>query len=154
MNTGKDLALFMSYEAFSDKSVTDITYHQIEMLEDGRRGCKVEIIHLRNGQTEIDELVVTAIKTWQDGVMVVNPSFDIILYVEVYHARATDGDVVSIRQHLHVGVLHQFLPDGFLRRGGKVEDIALLLHNLKHANFREITLARGEGNLIVVVQEL
>ena len=85
MNTGKDLALFMSFEAFSDKSVADITYHQIEMFEDGRRGCKVEIIHFRNGQTEVNQLVVTAVETWQDGLMVVNPSLDIILHVEVHH---------------------------------------------------------------------
>ena len=148
------LGLFWTLEPCSYESVTDIANHQIEVLENGRRGREVEIIHLRNGQTEIDELVVTTIKTWQNGVMVVNPSFDIILHVEVYHARATDGDVVSISQHLHVGVLHQFLPDGFLCRGGEIEYIALLLHNLKDANLWKIALARGEGNLIVVVQEL
>ena len=86
MNTGKYLALFMSFEPLSDKSVAEIANHEVEMLEDGRCGCEVEIIHLGYGQAEIDELVVTAVKTGQDGIVVVDPSLYIILYVEVHHA--------------------------------------------------------------------
>ena len=144
----------MSLESLTYKSVANISYHQVEMLED--RGCrrKVEIIHLGNGQTEIDQLVVAAVETWQDGVVVVYPSLHVVLYVEVHHARAADGDVISVGKHLYIGVLYQFLPDSFLRRCGEIEDIAILLHNLKDADFRKVAVARSESHLVVVAQEI
>ena len=77
--------IILGFEPLSDESVANITYHQVEVLEDGRRGGKVEVIHLCNGQAEIDQLVVTAVETGQDAVVVVDPSLDIILYVEVHH---------------------------------------------------------------------
>lgn len=86
--------------------------------------------------------------------MLVDPSLNIVLYVEVYHTRAANTYLVSISQHLYVGVLHQFFPDGFLCRGGEVEYRPLLLHNLKHADFRQVAIARCESHLIVILQEL
>ena len=59
------LGLFWTLEPCSYESVTDIANHQIEVLENGRRGREVVIIHLCNGQAEIDELVVAAIETRQ-----------------------------------------------------------------------------------------
>ena len=81
----EDLALFMILKPRSDESIADIANHQVEMLEDGRRGREVEIIHLCYGQAEIDQLLVAAIETGQNGIVVVDPSLDIILHVEVHH---------------------------------------------------------------------
>ena len=78
--------IILGFEPFANESVTNIAYHQIEMLEDWRCGSKVEIIHLSNGQAEIDQLVVTAVETGKNGIMIVDPSLDIILHVEVHHA--------------------------------------------------------------------
>jgi len=84
----------------------------------------------------------------------VYPSLHVVLYVEVHHAGAADGDVISVGKHLYIGVLYQFLPDCFLRRCGEIEDIAFLLHNLKDADFRKVAVARSESHLVVVAQEI
>ena len=78
--------IILGFEPFANESVTNIANHQVVMFEDGRRGREVEVIHLGNGQTEIDQLVVAAVETGQNGIVVVDPSLDIILYVEVHHA--------------------------------------------------------------------
>ena len=44
----------MFLKPLSNESVDDIANHQVEVFEDGRRRCEVEIIHLGNGQTEIN----------------------------------------------------------------------------------------------------
>ena len=81
----EDLAFFMILKPRSDESIADIANHQVEMFEDWRRGGEVEIIHLCYGQAEIDQLLVAAIETGQNGIIVVDPSLDIIFYVEVHH---------------------------------------------------------------------
>jgi len=70
------------------------------------------------------------------------------------HARTAYRYLISVCQHLHVRILSKLSPDGFFLRGGKIEYVALLLHNLEDAYFRQIAFARGEGNLIVVAQEI
>ena len=86
----EDLGLFMILKPRSDKSVADIANHQVVVLEDGRCGREVEVIHLGNGQTEIDQLVIAAVETGKNGIMLVNPSLDIIHYVEVHHTGTTN----------------------------------------------------------------
>ena len=78
------MTLFWTIEPLANESIANIAYHQVEVLEDGRRGCEVEVIHLCNGQAEIDKLIVTTVETGQDWIIVIDPSLDIILHIEVY----------------------------------------------------------------------
>lgn len=57
------LCSLIGFESLSDETVANIANHQIEVLENGRRGREVVIIHLCNGQAEIDQLVITAVET-------------------------------------------------------------------------------------------
>jgi len=51
---GIDLTLFWTIEPLSDKSITYIANHQVEVLDDWGCGREVEVIHLSYGQAEID----------------------------------------------------------------------------------------------------
>ena len=77
--------LFWTLKPRPDESVTNIAYHQVEVLENGRCGSEIVIVYLCNRQAEIDQLVVTTVETWQNGIVVVDPTFNIIFYVEVHH---------------------------------------------------------------------
>ena len=62
------LCSLIGFKPLSDESVANIANHDVEMLEDGRRGREIEIIHLSYGQAEIDQLVITAVETGKNGI--------------------------------------------------------------------------------------
>ena len=62
------LCSLIGFKPLSDESVANIANHEVEMLENGRRGREIEIIHLSYGQAEIDQLVVAAVETGQNGI--------------------------------------------------------------------------------------
>ena len=37
--------IILGFEPIAYESVTNIANHQVEVLEDGRRGCEVEVYH-------------------------------------------------------------------------------------------------------------
>ena len=139
--------------SLSNKTTKILTVHQVEMLIDGWRSCEVEVVKVGDGKTEVFQLVVTRIEAGKDGIVVINPTFHIVGNTEVHLTRAADGDIVGLGQQLHVGISLQFAPDGFLGRSCEVERFALLLHYLEDAQTREIALAGGKGNLVVLAQE-
>jgi hypothetical protein len=82
------------------------------VLEHWRRRRKVIVVHFGYRQTEIDKFVVAAIESGKHWIVIVDPPLGIILYVKVYHPRASYRHVIVIRQNLDIGILHKFTING------------------------------------------
>ena len=90
----------------------DFTHHQVIMLEHRRSRRKVIIVHFGYRQSKIDKFIVAAIETGKHWIVIVDPPLGIILYVKVYHPRASYRHVIGIRQNLDIRILHKFTING------------------------------------------
>ena len=95
------------------------------MLVNGWHGTEVEVLEAGNGQTEVDEGVVGGVKARKNGVVVVDPTFRVVVDIERNRPGTADGDAVVQDEELDGGVRLQLLPDGLLWRGGEIEGGAL-----------------------------
>jgi hypothetical protein len=68
------------------------------MLVDRGRWTEVEIVEVSDRETEVFQLVVAIVETRENIIMIVYPTLLIIIYIEVHHARATNGDIIGVCQ--------------------------------------------------------
>lgn len=86
--------------------------------------------------------------------MLVNPAFCGFIDIETDRSGAADGNVALACQKFDMRILLQFAIDGFLRRGGEVENGVFLFHYSEHAQFRKIVRARCKSHIYMFLQEL
>lgn len=127
---------------------------EIEVAEDGRCRAEVVVINRFQWEGEVSQCVVTAVKAGENRVVLVNPLFLFLCYVKTHLAGAAHAYLPVHGQKLHVRVCLQLPVNGFLRRCGKVKRFTLLTHYLEETYLRTVALAGGEGNLLVISQEI
>ena len=146
--------LIALHKALTDEAPRLRPCTQVKVAQDRWRRAQVIVVHHLDAQGEVDQLIVATIEAGQDGIVVIDPALALIIDIEVDTPLTAHGDLAIDSEDLYVGIGYQLAVDCLLRRGGEVECRALMAHNLEETELWAVIFARGEGYLIVLLQEV